>query len=340
MTAASSLASQQLQSHSSALEELTLLLRQDLDCVNDLILKKSHSSVNLISTLAKHLIASGGKRIRPLLTLASCQLFRYGGDHHINLATAVEFIHTATLLHDDVVDASALRRGKETAHTLWGNEASILVGDFLFSQAFKLMVETGSLAALETLSTAATIIAQGEVKQLMTKCDLSISLQTYEEIIMAKTAELFKAATEIGPILAERPSGEREAMASFGLNLGLLFQVTDDTLDYFGDPEIMGKSPGDDFKEGKVTLPIILTYQHVPPIEQAFLKKCFEDLSQDSEDFDRVLSLMRDKNIDRLCQSQACQYATKAQDALAPFPESPLKTCLGNLVQYCLERGE
>lgn len=339
MSSSLSLAQKPLSSSESALIDLTRVLRHDLDQVNALILDRSQSPVELIPQVATHLIASGGKRLRPLLTLASCQVFGYQGEHHIKLATAVEFIHTATLLHDDVVDESGLRRGKKTAHTLWGNETSILVGDFLFAQAFKLMVETQSLQALDTLSSAATTITQGEVKQMMIKNDLSISPAIYQDIITSKTAALFKAACEIGAILTNQPPQVRANMADYGQNLGLLFQITDDILDYFGSADKMGKSLGDDFKEGKVTLPVILTYLGANHTEKEFLQACFEKLNQAPEDFEGIISLMRRKGIYQKCRHQAYIYADKAKEALNAIDSSnPTKDILMTLPDYCLER--
>src|SRR5690606_17514532 len=229
--------------------------------INRLILDKAISDVELIPQLAHHLIDSGGKRLRPMLTIAAAKLVRYESDSHIRVAAAVEFMHTATLLHDDVVDESDLRRGKAAARILWGNEASVLVGDFLLGQAFKMMVETGSLEALSILANAASVIAEGEVMQLAASKDTSTTEDAYLAVIQAKTAALFSAAAEVGGVIAGCRREERAALESFGRNLGLAFQLVDDALDYSGKQSILGKSIGDDFREGKITLPVVLCYR-------------------------------------------------------------------------------
>jgi len=218
------------------------------------------SGVALIPDLAKHLIDSGGKRLRPMLTLAAAQAGGYAGDHHVRLAAAVEFIHTATLLHDDVVDESALRRGKVSANLMWGNKPSVLVGDFLFSRAFQLMVETSNLAVLDILSGAAAIIAEGEVMQLKSSNNLSVTEEHYLKVVSSKTAALFAAACQIAAVVAERPESEEAALDAFGRNLGIAFQLVDDAIDYVSDAGTMGKDTGDDFREGKMTLSVILAY--------------------------------------------------------------------------------
>ena len=219
------------------------------------------SHVELIPEIASHLINSGGKRIRPMLTLAAARMCGYAGEHHLKLATAVEFMHTATLLHDDVVDESDLRRGKQAARVIWGNQASVLVGDYLLGQAFKMMVETGSLEALRILSNAACVIAEGEVLQLSVSQDTSTTEDAYMQVIVAKTAALFSAAAEVGAVVANRPHSEQAALESYGRNLGIAFQLIDDALDYSGSTEKLGKGVGDDFRERKITLPVVLSYR-------------------------------------------------------------------------------
>jgi octaprenyl-diphosphate synthase len=244
-----------------SIQALLDLTAADMAAVNELILSKAGSDVEMIPEIANHLISSGGKRLRPMLTLASAQMFGYSGDKHVKLATSVEFMHTATLLHDDVVDESDLRRGKKTARTIWGNQASVLVGDFLLGQAFRMMVEVGSLDALDILSTAASVIAEGEVWQLAAAKNLETTEDDYLSVIKAKTAALFSAAAEVGPVIASASKAERNALRSYGVNLGLAFQLVDDALDYGGSAKELGKNTGDDFREGKVTLPVILAYR-------------------------------------------------------------------------------
>jgi len=230
--------------------------KADMERVNQLILSKAGSDVAMIPEVANHLISSGGKRLRPMLTLASATMFGYSGDHHVKLATAVEFMHTATLLHDDVVDESDLRRGRSTARMIWGNQASVLVGDFLLGQAFRMMVDVGSLEALDVLSTAASVIAEGEVLQLSVAKNMETTEDDYLAVIKSKTAALFSAACEVGPIIAGVSKAERNALRSYGMNLGLAFQLIDDVLDYGGSAHDLGKNVGDDFREGKITLPV------------------------------------------------------------------------------------
>ena len=262
---------------SASVDRLVELVAADLDRVNTTILSRTGSDVTMIPEVANHLIASGGKRLRPMLTLAMAEITGYSGNGHIKLAASVEFMHTATLLHDDVVDESELRRGKAAARMLWGNEASVLVGDFLLGQAFKMMVEVGSLRALEILSSAAAVIAEGEVMQLAVAKNTSTTEDEYLSVIRAKTAELFAAACEVGPALAQRPKAEQAACRSFGMNLGIAFQLVDDALDYGGKAAKLGKNVGDDFREGKITLPVVLSFRRGNDEERAFWKRTLED---------------------------------------------------------------
>ena len=243
------------------IEPLTTLVASDMAKVNQVIVSRTGSEVTMIPEVANHLIASGGKRMRPILTLATAGLCGYSGEGHIKLAAAVEFMHTATLLHDDVVDESDLRRGKAAARVLWGNEASVLVGDFLLGQAFRMMVEVGSLHCLEVLSGAAVVIAEGEVMQLSAAKDTETTEDAYLAVIRAKTAALFAAACEVGPILAGRSKAEIAACQGYGANLGIAFQLIDDALDYGGSSAKLGKNVGDDFREGKITLPVVLSFR-------------------------------------------------------------------------------
>ena len=245
----------------SPLEALTALVADDLLAANALIVRRMESPVSLIPAIAGHIVAAGGKRLRPVLTLAAARMCGYRGERHVALATCVEFIHTATLLHDDVVDESDLRRGLASANTLWGNQASVLVGDFLFSRAFQLMVEDGSLAVLEILSRTSSVIAEGEVMQLATTNDVETGETTYLEVIRAKTAQLFAAACRIGAVVADRPAVEESALEAYGLNLGIAFQLIDDVLDYSAKQATLGKTVGEDFADGNITLPVILAFR-------------------------------------------------------------------------------
>src|SRR5512138_3689404 len=258
--------------------------------VNRIILDRARSNVELIPDLARHLIDSGGKRLRPMLTIAAAALTGYEGSGHVKLAASVEFMHTATLLHDDVVDESELRRGKAAARMVWGNEASVLVGDFLLGQAFKMMVEVGSLRALDILSSAAAIIAEGEVMQLGAAKNTATTEDEYLAVIRAKTAELFAAACEVGPVLTQRPKAEAAACRSFGMNLGIAFQLVDDALDYGGKSAKLGKNTGDDFREGKITLPVVLSFRRGSDSERVFWRRTLEDGDATDADLETAVS--------------------------------------------------
>ncbi len=323
----------------AALDRLKTLVAADLDQVNQVILQNMQSRVALIPQLAGHIIASGGKRIRPMLTLASANMCNYRGNRHINLAACVEFIHTATLLHDDVVDDSALRRGVETANALWGNEASVLVGDFLFSRAFQVMVADGSLRVLEILSTASAVIAEGEVHQLLTTNDTATSEDTYLDVIAAKTATLFSAACRIGAVVADRPRAEEEALESYGRNLGIAFQLVDDALDYSSHSSTLGKTVGDDFREGKITLPVILAYRRGNDEERQFWHRTLENGEQAKSDIAHAIGLMEKHHSLRDTIDRARHYGAKAKDALGIFPAGNAKTTLLDLVDFCIDRS-
>ena len=324
---------------STALATLLNLVNDDLDKVNQTILLKMQSPVALIPLLAGHLIASGGKRLRPMLTLATSRLCGYEGDRHVHLATCVEFIHSATLLHDDVVDKSGLRRGKETANAIWGNKASVLVGDFLFSRSFELMVEDGSLEVLRILSSASSVIAEGEVLQLATTNDTDTTEYAYMEVICAKTAALFAAACEIGGVIAERPKSECEALMSYGQNLGIIFQLIDDVLDYSAEQKTLGKSVGDDFQEGKITLPIVLAFRRGTDEERTFWKRTMEDLDQKDDDLDHAIKLMEKHNALSDTVERARHYGAIARDALAIFPDNDYRKALTRIVDFCINRA-
>jgi octaprenyl-diphosphate synthase len=284
------------------------------------------------------LISSGGKRLRPMLTLAMAALTGYTGDGHIKLAAAVEFMHTATLLHDDVVDESEMRRGRLAARMLWGNEASVLVGDFLLGQAFKMMVEVGSLRALEILSSAAAVIAEGEVMQLDAAKNTATTEDEYLAVIRAKTAELFAAACEVGPVLTQRPKAEQAACRSFGMNLGVAFQLVDDALDYGGKAAKLGKNVGDDFREGKITLPVVLSFRRGSESEREFWTRTLERGEVTDNDLEHAVALMiRHRALEDTIK-RAQHYGAIARDALALFPASDMKQALEETVEFCTAR--
>ena len=323
------------------LEALLSLCVDDMAQVDREILARMRSSVSLIPELANHLVSAGGKRMRPLLTVAAARLCGYAADddRHVKLATCVEFIHSATLLHDDVVDASGLRRGRPTANTVWGDKASVLVGDFLFTRAFELMVEVGSLDILGVLSRASSTIAEGEVLQLVTQRDISTPEATYLEVIKAKTARLFAAAAEVGAMVAGRHGPERVALESFGMNLGIAFQLVDDALDYAGREATLGKSVGDDFREGKITLPVILAFLRGRSAEREFWKRTLEALDQRDGDLARAQELIERHAAATDTFERARHYGAMARDALGLFADSALKAALLEAVDFAIDRA-
>jgi octaprenyl-diphosphate synthase len=314
------------------------LTRADMGRVNELILSKAGSNVELIPQIANHLVSSGGKRLRPMLTLAAAQMFGYRGEGHVKLATAVEFMHTATLLHDDVVDESGLRRGRTTARMIWGNQASVLVGDFLLGQAFRMMVDVGSIEALDVLSSAACIIAEGEVMQLAAAKNLETTEDDYLAVIRAKTAALFSAASEVGPIVAKAGRSERAALRSYGTNLGLAFQLVDDALDYGGSSSELGKNVGDDFREGKVTLPVLLAYRRGTADERAFWKRSIENGETDGAALDKAIGLMTRTGAIADTIGRARHFGEIARDALAPLGDTAQKSALLEVIGFCIAR--
>jgi octaprenyl-diphosphate synthase len=322
-----------------SLDPLSQLLRSDLERVNQLIVERMQSPVALIPQLAGHIVASGGKRLRPMLTLGCARLCGYAGTRHIGLAAAVEFIHTATLLHDDVVDDSELRRGRDTANAVWGNKPPILVGDFLFSRSFELMVADGSLRILEILSRASSIIAEGEVLQLMTQNDLETTEASCLEVIQAKTAELFAAASRIAAVLAERPREEEEALDRFGRNLGIAFQLVDDMLDFSAQQSELGKSIGDDFRDGKVTLPILIAFSRADQGERAFWRRVLEDMDQRPGDLERAIALVERHGAIAETLSQARAYATAAIESLSIFHDGTERRALIEAAGFATERS-
>ena len=322
----------------SPIERLSQLVADDLKQTNQVILKRMESPVALIPQLAGYIIAAGGKRLRPMLTLASARMCGYSGDRHVELAACVEFIHTATLLHDDVVDESELRRGLATANAVWGNRPSVLVGDFLFSRAFQSMVKDGSLDVLAVLSRTSSIIAEGEVSQLMTSNDTETSENAYLDVIKAKTAELFAAACRIGAMVAERPKVEEEALLNYGLNLGIVFQLIDDVLDYSSHASTLGKSIGDDFREGKITLPVILAFRRGSDEERTFWRRVLEDLEQRDGDLERAISILEARGALDDTIERARHYASVARDALGLFDDVAEKQVLLEVVDFCVAR--
>lgn len=322
-----------------SLDRLNDLVTSDMDRVNATILARTGSEVAMIPEVANHLISSGGKRLRPMLTLAMAKLAGYSGDGHVKLAAAVEFMHTATLLHDDVVDESDMRRGKLAARMLWGNEASVLVGDFLLGQAFKMMVEVGNLHALDILSSAATVIAEGEVMQLGAAKNTATNEDEYMAVIRAKTAELFAAACEVGPALAAKEKAEQAACRSFGLNLGIAFQLIDDALDYGGKSAKLGKNVGDDFREGKITLPVVLSFRRGSENERVFWNRTVAKGDVRDGDLDTAISLIAKHHAIEDTVGRARHYGAIATDALALVPQSEIKTALEETVDFCIARA-
>jgi octaprenyl-diphosphate synthase len=326
-----------------ALSALLALVGDDMQACNREIVARMDSEVVLIPQLAAHIVAAGGKRLRPLLTLASARLCGYpgqgGGMRHVALAACVEFIHTATLLHDDVVDESQLRRGLASANAVFGNQASVLVGDFLFARAFQLMVADGSLKVLAILSRAAATIAEGEVLQLATQNDLSTSEDRYLDVIKGKTAALFTAACQVGAVVADRPEAEEMALAEYGTNLGIAFQLVDDALDYAADQATLGKTVGDDFREGKITLPVLAAYQAGNAAERDFWRRTIEASEQCDADLDHALRLMEGCGAIDMTIARAAAFAASAKAALAPFPDSTIKDALLAVADYTLQRA-
>jgi octaprenyl-diphosphate synthase len=324
---------------SPSLDGLIALVAADMNGVNAVILERMQSKVALIPELAGHLIAGGGKRMRPMLTLGSAALLGYPGTRHHKLAAAVEFIHTATLLHDDVVDGSGMRRGKRTANLIWGNPASVLVGDFLFSRAFELMVEDGSLKVLRILSHASAVIAEGEVNQLTAQRQIDTDEDHYLEIISAKTAALFAAACRVSPVVAEASEEAELALECYGRNLGIAFQLSDDVIDYASDEETMGKGVGDDFRDGKMTLPVILAYARGSTDERAFWRAAIGGERTSDADLAHAMALLRKSDALSDTIERARLYARRAVDALAMFPASKAKAALLEAAEFAVARA-
>ncbi len=321
-----------------SLGPIMALTASGMNAVNAVILDRMQSQIPLIPTLAGHLIAGGGKRMRPMLTLAGAALCEYQGTRHHKLAAAVEFIHTATLLHDDVVDGSELRRGKAAANLIFGNPATVLVGDFLFTRSFELMVEDGSLKVLKILSHASSVISEGEVDQLSAQRQIETSEERYLGIIGAKTAALFAAATRIAAVVAERSEGVERALEDYGRNLGIAFQLVDDAIDYDSDAGEMGKGKGDDFREGKMTLPVILAYARGDETERAFWRDAILGHRNSDEDLARAVSLIGRHDAVSATRERARHFAQRAIDAIAGFPASEARSAMVEAAEFAVAR--
>jgi len=322
-----------------ALTRLTALVAEDMAATNRMIVARMDSPVAMIPQLAAHLVAAGGKRLRPLLTLAAARLCGHDGARHVALAACVEFIHTATLLHDDVVDESALRRGRPSANALFGNQASVLVGDFILARAFQLMVEDGSLDVLRILSGAAATIAEGEVLQLVTQNDLATTEAQYLQVVEGKTAALFAAAAEVGAVVAARSAEDQAALRHFGRSLGIAFQLVDDALDYAAEQAVLGKTVGDDFREGKITLPVLLALADADGPERDFWARTLERREQTADDMAEAQRLLVRHDAVGRTILRAREYGENAIAALDRFPDGPLRQALADTVTFSVERG-
>jgi len=320
------------------IQKLVELVAPGMAQVNDIILSKAGSNVDLIPEIAKHLISSGGKRLRPMLTLVLADMFSYQGNGHVVLAASVEFMHTATLLHDDVVDESDMRRGKLAARKLWGNQASVLVGDYLLGQAFKMMVDVGSLEALRILSEASAIIAEGEVMQLGAAKNITTSEASYLKVIEAKTAALFAAASEVGPVIANQPEATKAAARRYGMELGLAFQLVDDALDYGGSTADLGKDIGDDFREGKITLPVVFAVARGTDEDRVFWKRCLESNGIEDGDLDQAIELLTKYDAIADTVERARSYGAGAIAALDDLPAGLHNEALREAVEFCIAR--
>ncbi len=324
---------------SPSVDQLMALAERDMAGVDALILEHMDSSVPVIPALAEHLISAGGKRLRPLMAVSAARAAGARDDEFRKLAAAVEFIHTATLLHDDVVDSSALRRGKVAAHLIWGAPSSVLVGDFLFARAFELMVSAGSMRALEILARAARVISEGEVLQLTRAHEITLTEEMYLEIISAKTAELFAAAAEAGAVSAGAGEHTIRAFRTFGMNVGIAFQLVDDALDYSGAAGALGKNPGDDFREGKATLPLLYAIARTGAAEAAFWNRTVGDLQQDEADFARAQQLVNSTGALAATMDLAYDYADRAKMALAGIGDPVWRSALCELADVAVSRS-
>ncbi|MGE4522836.1 MAG: polyprenyl synthetase family protein [Acetobacter sp.] len=326
----------------AGLRGLADYLASDMSACNRVIVERMQSSVALIPQLAAHLVAAGGKRLRPLLTLAAARLCGYdnqdGRMRHVEIAACVEFIHTATLLHDDVVDESQLRRGLASANAIFGNKASVLVGDFLFARSFQILTADASLDIMAILSAASATLAEGEVMQMTTQNDLSTSVDQYLQVIYGKTAALFAAACEAGAVIGESGPEQREALRLYGANLGMAFQLVDDALDYAADQAVLGKEVGDDFREGKVTLPVLAAYAAGDEVDRTFWRRVIEDSEQTPDDLPAALERIARTDAIAITLARAEDYAAKAREALAGFADCEIKTLLLDTARYSVSR--
>lgn len=324
-----------------ALDSLVSLLETDKAAVDRILAHVMKNDVPLIETLGAHIISAGGKRLRPLLALACANLCGYKGERHHALAACVELMHTATLLHDDVVDASLRRRGKPSANAVFGNQTSVLVGDYLLSRAFQLMVEDSATPVLRILSDAAAVIAQGEIMHLALQNDGAFAEQAYLDVVRAKTAELFAASCRIGAVIAKKPKNAEESLRTFGLNFGMAFQIVDDVLDYAAAPEALGKNAGDDFKEGKPTLPVILAITRCEQREKETLQAVFSDPNaRNAAAFEKTRALLLHCGACQDSLARAQHYCSIAKDSLGAFETSPIKTALLAVLTQTIDRGE
>lgn len=320
-------------------EQLAATLSGEMDAVNTLIQTRMASKhAPRIPEVTAHLVEAGGKRLRPMLTLAAAKMCGYDGEHHLKLAATVEFIHTATLLHDDVVDESGQRRGRPTANLLWDNKSSVLVGDYLFSRSFQLMVETGSLRVLDILANASATIAEGEVLQMTAAQDLKTGEDIYLQVVRGKTAALFSAATEVGGVIAGASEAQVKALFDYGDALGIAFQIADDLLDYQGDTKVTGKNVGDDFRERKLTLPVIKAVAQATDEEREFWKRTIEKGRQEDGDLEHALGLMDKYNTLTATRDDAYGWTAKAKEALAVMPDHPIRQMLNDLADYVVAR--
>ena len=322
-----------------ALDRLLGATAAEMEKVNALILKRADSHVEMVPELARYLIEAGGKRLRPMLTVAAALLCGKPDGAQTNYAAAVEFMHNATLLHDDVVDESDMRRGRPAARMIWGNQASVLVGDYLLGQAFLMMVETGKLDALGVLAKAATIIAEGEVFQLSKAGDLAATAADYDQVIRAKTATLFQAAAEVGAMAGGADEAGRLALRDYGMELGLAFQLVDDVLDYRGESGAMGKNTGDDLREGKMTLPVILTLAEANPAEREIITTALGKPDATDTALNQIVAIMNRHNALTRTIEEAHAHVRKAREALAPLPQSAMKTILSDIAEFYVSRA-
>ncbi len=321
-----------------SIEDLRRPVADDLAAVDRVIVGLLDNPVTMIPKIAGHLVSSGGKRIRPSLTLLTARMFGYSGTRHIDLAACIEFIHTATLLHDDVVDNSTLRRGVATANALWGNKPPVLVGDFLLSRAFRLMVMDGSLEILGILTEASAVIAEGEIRQLAIANDLGVSPDACIEVLQAKTATLFATASEIGAVVAGEDGSARKVMRDYGLALGTAFQLVDDVLDYSALQNDLGKTIGDDFREGKITMPVLLAFDRGTPEERQFWERTFARVNQHDGDLEHAMTLLARHNTLQATLDEARRHAMMARDALAGLSANVYRDALLGVVGFCIDR--